>query len=96
MNIEEQADILLNRCNDANGATYVFNVEDVRAVAQLALCKPVTAQTEDHRMARRDWFALAAMVALITNDKECEMTEETIARVSFVTADAMEKARVQK
>ncbi len=95
MKIEEQADILLNRCNDANGATYVFNVDDVRAVAQMALCKPA-ASHGDTAMTRRDWFALAAMVALITNDKECEMTEETIARVSFVTADAMEKERVKE
>ena len=94
MKIEEQADILLNRCNDANGATYVFNVDDVRAVAQLALCKPVAAQTEDHRMARRDWFALGAIVAIWTGKEE--ITSEADIAWSYRIANAMEKARVQK
>ena len=93
MKIEEQADILLNRCNDANGATYVFNVDDVRAVAQLALCKPVAAQG-DATMTRRDWFALGAIVAIWTGKEE--ITSEADIAWSYRIANAMEKARVQK
>ena len=93
MKIEEQADILLNRCNDANGATYVFNVDDVRAVAQMALCKPA-ASHGDTAMTRRDWFALGAIVAIWTGKEE--ITSEADIAWSYRIANAMEKARVQK
>jgi hypothetical protein len=64
-------------------------------MTELAFPQPINPSEQGRGMTLRDYFAAKAMTGLLTAEIVGEYTNEHIANISFLIADAMMKARTE-